>query len=550
MGFDSNFDEKKLSRKHFLTGSIIAAFAPFQALANMSGEVTIDDVKNAEKLSGISMSDEQRKAVLAMYKGSRDGLDEIRKKGLSNEVPPAFNFVPHGKKPKPGTRTSVKVNTPRKFTKPNNDEDIAFLPLTELAELIKSKQISCVQLTDLYLSRLKKFGPKLKCVISLTEEHARKRAAELDEELRKGKYRGPLHGIPYGLKDLFAMKEYKTTWGAEPYKNQVLTYNSAVVEKLESAGAILVAKTSVGALAFGDLWFDGLTLNPWNSKQGSSGSSAGSSSGTAAGLFGFSIGTETLGSIISPSQRCRVTGLRPTFGRVSRFGAMALSWTMDKVGPICRTAEDCALVFAAIHGADTKDPMTVTYPFEYREITNWKNLKVGYVGKELPGKVIELLQGLGAKVEKVSISDNPNGVDEVLSIEAASAFDDIIRDGRVDSMKGSLWPPIFRASSLLTGVDYIQAMRARTQLMNKFEAELKDYDVILAAETGDSLLVTTNLTGHPQIYVPLGLNENKRPIGVSVFGRLYREDQILGVAAAIQKIKQAHRLKPDLSTLV
>jgi Asp-tRNA(Asn)/Glu-tRNA(Gln) amidotransferase A subunit family amidase len=550
MGFDAEITDQLLSRKNFLAGSLIAAFVPFQALAAQSSkDLTVEDIKNAEKLAGITLTDDQRKSTLGALKGSREGLDEIRKKGLLNEIPPAFTFVPHGKKPAPGARTSVKTIPLKKLKKPENDEDIAFLTVAELGTLIKSKQISCVQLTELYLARLKQFGPKLKCVITMTEDYARQRALELDTELKKGKYRGPLHGIPYGLKDLFAMKDYRTTWGAEPYKDQLITKNSTVVDKLEAAGAILVAKTSVGALAYGDLWFEGLTLNPWNSKQGASGSSAGSSSGMAAGLFGFAIGTETLGSIISPSHRCRVTGLRPTFGRVSRAGAMALSWTMDKAGPICRTAEDCALVFAAIHGADSRDPMSVTYPFNYTPITEWKKLKIGFVGKEIPGKTVELLRGLGANVTRAEFSSTPNGLDEVLSIEAAAAFDEIIRDSRVDTMTGSLWPPIFRSAAMLTGVDYVQAMRARSLLMAQFEEELKDYDLILAPERGDSLLVTTNLTGHPQLFVPLGLGESNRPIGVSLIGRLYREDTLLGVGSAIQNSAMAFRLRPDLSQL-
>lgn len=550
MGFDAEISERVLSRKNFLAGSLIAAFVPFQALATQSSkDLTVEDVKNAEKLAGISLSEDQRKSTLAALKGSREGLDEIRKKGLLNEIPPAFSFIPYGKKPVAGTRTSVKTVPLKKFKKPESEEDIAFLTVVELGTLIKSKQISCAQLTEIYLKRLKQFGPKLRCVITLTEDYARQRAMELDNDLKKGKYRGPLHGIPYGLKDLFAMKDYRTTWGAEPYKDQLITKNSTVVEKLEAAGAILIAKTSVGALAYGDLWFEGLTLNPWNPKQGASGSSAGSSSGMAAGLFGFGIGTETLGSIISPSHRCRVTGLRPTFGRVSRAGAMALSWTMDKAGPICRTAEDCALVFAAIQGADDRDPMAVSYPFNYAPITDWKKLKIGFVGKEISGKVVELLRGLGSLVTRAEFSATPNGIDEVLSIEAAAAFDEIIRDSRVDTMKGSLWPPIFRSAAMLTGVDYVQAMRARSILMRQFEAELKDFDVILAPERGDSLLVTTNLTGHPQLFVPLGLDESKRPIGVSIIGRLYREDQILAVGAVIQNQLNAHRLRPDLSPI-
>lgn len=555
MGFDEG-----LSRKHFLVGSLVAAFTPFQALAQNASKSTIttDDVKGAEKLSGITLTEDQRKQVVAGLANSRQALDQIRKSGILNEVPPAFNFVPQGKKPKAGYKNDVKLTPAKPITKPNNPEDIAFLTVVELGALIKAKLLKPSELTEIYLARLKQYGPKLKNVITLTEDRAREQALAADDEIAKGKYRGPLHGIPYGIKDLFAAKDYPTTWGAEPYRNQVLTYNSSVVERLNMAGAILVAKTSLGALAYGDIWFEGMTLNPWNLKQGSSGSSAGSSAGTAAGLFAFSIGTETLGSIVSPSQRCRVTGLRPTFGRVSRWGAMALSWTMDKVGPICRTAEDCALVFAAIHGADSRDPMSVDFPFTYRSTTDLKKLKIAImssaaldsddVSKEI-GTSGEILRGMGATFHAVKFSPPNPGVDEVLSIEAAAAFDEITRDGRVDTMKGSMWPPIFRANEFLTGVDYIQAMRARSLMMAKFEEELADFDLILAPERAGDVLITTNLTGHPQLFVPMGINDQGRPIGVSLIGRLYDEGTILAVGNMLQQATSVFRKRPDLTQL-
>ena len=554
MGFDAD-----LSRKNFLIVSLAAAFVPFRALAQ-SGRTnyTLEDVKGAEHLSGITLTDDQRKQVLQALAGSRAGLDSIRKAGLANEVPPAFNFVPHGKKPKSGYRSDVKFSS-LKVTKPSSAEDIAFLTVAELGVLIRSKQLKPTELTEIFLARLKKYGPKLKNVITLTEEAARKQALAADAEIAQGKYRGPLHGIPFGVKDLFAAKDYPTTWGAEPYRNQVISHNSAVVDKLLAAGAIMVAKTSLGALAYGDVWFEGMTLNPWNPKQGSSGSSAGSAAGTAAGLFSFSIGTETLGSIVSPSTRCRVTGLRPTFGRVSRYGAMALSWTMDKVGPICKTAEDCAIVFSVIHGADDRDPMSVDFPFSYRPAVDLKKLKIGVQVpnsykegddflKDL-GAAATILKGLGATFTPVKFSSPTPGVSEVLTIEASAAFDEITHDGRVDTMKGSLWPPAFRASSMLTGVDYIQAMRARTTLMHKFEEEISPFDVVLANNSGGDVLVTTNLTGHPQLFIPMGLNEQGRPLGISLIGRLYEEGTMLAIGNMIQMATGVYRKRPDLTQL-
>lgn len=553
MGFDGG-----ISRKHFLSGSLLALSAPLQAISAQTGKVTLEDIKTAEKLAGISLTDEQRKGVLGAFSPGHEALQKLRAKGLTNDISPAFNFVPQGKKPRAGYKNDVRSTALKNFAKPSTEEDIAFLTLGELGHLIKTKQLSPIELTEIYLKRLKEFGPKLLCVITLTEDLARAQAKLAHEEIQKGKYRGPLHGIPYGIKDLFAVKDYVTTWGAEPFREQSLAYNSTVFEKLTLAGAICVAKTSVGALAYGDRWFGGLTLNPWNPKQGSSGSSAGSASGVAAGLFGFGIGTETLGSIISPSQRCRVTGLRPTFGRTSRFGAMALSWTMDKVGPLCRSAEDCALVLAAIHGADGKDHMAVDYPFSYRPTLDLSRLRIGVmasqgfdeddVAKEI-GPVGPLLQGMGARLKGVKFSPPTDGVDEVLSIEAAAAFDEITRDGRVDTMKGSLWPPIFRAAELHSGVDYIQAMRARSVVMKTFEQEIADFDVVVIPERAGDVLVTTNLTGHPQIFIPMGVNDQGRPIGVSLIGRLYDEGTILSVANMIQKVTSVYRLRPDLSKL-
>lgn len=556
MGFDAD-----LSRKNFLAISLAAAFAPFEALAQGAQRTsyTLEDIKGAEKLSGITLTDDQRKQVLSNLTGARSGLDALRKDGINNAIAPAFTFVPYGKKPKAGFKNDVKPTPPKPFTKPSNAEDIAFLTVAELGVLIKSKQLKPSELTEIFLARLKQYGPKLRNVITLTEDVARQQAAAADEEISRGKYRGPLHGIPYGIKDLFAAKDYPTTWGAEPYRTQVIAHNSAVVERLNAAGAIMVAKTSLGALAYGDIWFGGLTLNPWNPKQGSSGSSAGSSAGTAAGLFAFSIGTETLGSIISPSQRCRVTGLRPTFGRVSRFGAMALSWTMDKVGPICKTAEDCAIVFSVLHGADLRDTMSVNYPFAYRSSIDLKKLKIGVIapsgykeGDDLAkdlGTAGTILTSLGATFIPVKISATPPGIAEVLGIEAASAFEDITKDGRVDTMKDSLWPPEFRGSSMLTGVDYIQAMRARTSLMQRFEAELGSLDVIVTNATGGDLLVTTNLTGHPQIFIPMGLNDQARPIGISIIGRLYDEGTILAIGNMLQQATSVYRKRPDLTQL-
>ena len=336
-------------------------------------------LQNAEKIAGLEFTDEERDLMLDGLDNLLESYEKLREIPLDNSVAPAiqFNPVPVGfecsRKVKPFN--AGKVKTPEV---PSNLEKLAFLPVTHLSKLIEERKVSSVDLTKMYIGRLKKYDPKLKCVITLTEDLALRQAKKADEEIASGKYRGRLHGIPWGAKDLLAVRGYKTTWGAMPYKDQVIDMDATVVQRLEEAGAVLVAKLTLGALAMGDWWYGGQTKNPWNTEQGSSGSSAGPGSATAAGLVGFGIGTETWGSIVSPSTRNGVTGLRPTFGRVSRYGAMALSWTMDKIGPMCRSVEDCALVFNAIYGPDGRDQTVLDYPFNWDADLDIKKLRIGY----------------------------------------------------------------------------------------------------------------------------------------------------------------------------
>ncbi|MGH7457039.1 MAG: amidase, partial [bacterium] len=344
----------------------------------------------------------------------------------------------------------------------------------DLAELIRTRRVTSTQLTQMYLDRLKKYGPKLECVVTLTEERALEQARRADEEIAAGKYRGPLHGIPYGAKDLLAAKGYKTTWGSVPYKDQMIDADATVIQRLEKAGAVLVAKTTLGELAWGDVWFGGKTRNPWNLEQGSSGSSAGSASATSAGLVAFSIGTETWGSIVSPSTRCGVTGLRPTYGRVSRAGAMALSWSMDKIGPICRTVEDCALVFNAIYGPDGVDQTVADLPFNYNPSVKLSQLRIGYLqsaferdttNKVNNEAVLAKLRELGANLTPIELPDYPiNDLAFILSAEAAAAFDELTRSGKDDLLVRQIknaWPNAFRVSRFIPAVEYIQANRVR-----------------------------------------------------------------------------------------
>ncbi len=349
--------------------------------SNARPPIAVEALTATESLIGLEFTEAERTLMLESLSEHRKSYDKLRTIALANHVPPAFAFDPrlpgmtlptgHAQ---PGSARLTDTTTP---ILPANLEEVAFWPLTKLARLIETRQVTSMALTEMYLARLKHFDPILHCVVTLTEDLALVQARRADAEIADGKYRGPLHGIPWGAKDLLATRNYPTTFGAAPYKDQQIELDATVVERLEAAGAVLVAKLSLGELAMDDEWFGGLTRNPWNLENGSSGSSAGSASATAAGLVGFSVGTETLGSIVSPSTRCRVSGLRPTFGRVSRQGAMALSWTMDKIGPICRSVEDCALVFDAIYGPDGNDPTVTDYPFAWPSEQKLSDLRVG-----------------------------------------------------------------------------------------------------------------------------------------------------------------------------
>jgi Asp-tRNA(Asn)/Glu-tRNA(Gln) amidotransferase A subunit family amidase len=430
--------------------------------------------------------------------------------------------------------------------------------VTELAPLVRARRVSSLELTRMYLDRLERFAPKLNCVVTLTRSLALQQAEAADREIRAGKYRGPLHGIPWGAKDLFATRGIRTTWGAEPFQSQMIDLDATVVERLNKAGAVLVAKLSMGALAQGGLWFGGMTKTPWNVEQTSSGSSAGSAAATAAGLVGFSLGTETLGSIVSPSVRCGVTGLRPTYGRVSRYGAMGLSWTMDKIGPICRGVEDCALVLQAIHGPDGRDRTVTADAFHWEAAKPLSGLRIGILQKAFDGfkgdehtmyaQAMEDLRKAGAAMRSVELSDEEGQrLRYILTAEAATAFDDITRDGRAGQLKGQApgdWPNTFRTSRLIPAVEYLRAQRARTLLVEKWEKLMAEWDVIVTPPF--SLLTTTNLTGHPQVVVPCGFVEGM-PRGISFLGRIYDEGSPLRVALAYQNATGWHRRQPPLA---
>ncbi|MCB8933427.1 MAG: amidase [Fimbriimonadaceae bacterium] len=558
-----------LSRKEFLRGLMAAtaagAMAPRGAAQGQSppsdpAAVTADDLKVLEKVFAIEFTDEERAALVNSVRGARRGFENIRTLPIDYTVEPPTPFSPLPGRSRVASAprgVSVRPSPPTVKEVPKGEE-LAFQSVRNLGELLRTRKVTSVQLTQLYLERLRRYGDALLCVVTLTPDLALKQAEQADAEIRAGKSRGPLHGIPCGVKDLLATKGIPTTWGADPYKDQVFDYDAAVVERLRDAGAVLVAKLSMGALAQGDVWFKGRTRNPWNPATGSSGSSAGSAAATAAGLVGFAIGTETLGSIVSPSHVCRVTGLRPTYGRVSRRGAMAVSWTMDKIGILCREVEDCALVFAAICGADPGDPSSVERPFHYDPRVDLSRLRIGYLssaGTEgeaaAPQSVgyLKRLLDLGAKLEPVVVDPIPSGANLVLGVEASAAFDAFTRGDAIDELKNSAWPSTYRSNRYVPAVEYLQAQRARTLLQKRFEEQLGDVDVLVADERGGHTLFVTNLTGHPQVLVPNGTDDRGAARSVSFIGRLYEDDLLLAVARRFQETGDAHHLRPDLSKI-
>ena len=534
--------------------------------------VSKEQLKASLEILGLDFTEAQRDQMLPGVNRALTSYEALRKIEVPLDTEPAFHFRPSlpGKEPKarPSKFFPTRVTKLAIFKDP---EDLCFLPVTELSALVRARKITSTSLTRMYLARLKKYSPKLLCVITMTEDLALAQAARADKEIAAGKYRGPLHGIPYGAKDLFNTKGIKTTWGAEPYQQQVPAYTCTAINRLEKAGAVLLAKLSMGALAQGDKWFGGVTKNPWNLEQGSSGSSAGSASATSAGLVGFSIGTETLGSIVSPSTRCGVTGLRPTYGRISRYGAMGLSWTMDKIGPICRSVEDTALVLNAMYGPDGHDVTTTDAPFDWNPATPLSSLKIGYLKaefertggfggpapnpeqvaarKKIYDDVFDTLRKAGAKIEEVEqpqMNAQPQSI--ILTAEAAAAFDDITRDGRVTQLSGqanSDWPNSFRTARLIPAVEYIRAMRQRTILQQNFHAFMEKWDVLIVP-TGTQTLQITNLTGHPQVAVPCGFLNGNNPQSVIFTGRLYEEGAPLRVAHAFEQATEWHKMHPKV----
>jgi Asp-tRNA(Asn)/Glu-tRNA(Gln) amidotransferase A subunit family amidase len=490
----------------------------------------------------------------------RDMYRQIRNVPVPNDIPLSLVFVPPVNDERlPEIQEKIQWDIDREVEMPADRSSLAFYPVHQLAWLIRNKKISSVELTTIYIDRLKKYGDTLECVITITDSLALEQARRADAELEKGLYRGPLHGIPYGAKDLLAVAGYRTTWGAMPFKDQVLDHNATVIDRLEEAGAVLVAKLTLGALAWGDVWYGGMTRNPWDLSKGSSGSSAGSASATVAGLVSFAIGSETWGSIVSPSTRCGATGLRPTFGRVSRHGAMALSWSMDKLGPICRNAVDCALVFDAIRGADGKDLAVRAFPFNYDGIKDVRDLRIGFLVDEFHSEgfnyqndsaMLEMLKAHGIElIEKQLPEEIPvEAMSFMLTAEAGAAFDELTRtnmDTLLVRQIRNAWPNVFRASRLIPAVEYIQANRLRYRLTEQFNNMMQDIDVLLAPSFSDQLLMT-NLTGHPCVVLPDGSYANGNPGSITLIGNHFDEASILLFARYIQEITTWEEERPPL----
>ncbi len=538
-------------------------------------KITPEMVRQAAQLAAVPIPEADIPMMIAGLNQQRQGYTALRKLDLPNSMPPAFIFDPLPPGASVNTRREKPVysKAPAIRTLPSNLEDIAFYTIPQLAELIRKHRVSSVDLTKMYIRRLRRYNPLLHFVITITEDRALTQAREADEELARGEYRSLLHGLPWSAKDLFAVKGYPTTWGAAPYKHQRFDYDATVVKRLDAAGAVQVAKASMGALAMGDIWFGGRTRNPWNPKQGSSGSSAGPASTTSAGCVAFGLGTETLGSISSPSTRCGVTGLRPTFGFVPRTGAMALSWTMDKIGPICRAVEDCAIVLEHIYGPDGEDETVRDAAFNWNADLDWKSLRVGYLQKafeapkehphhaapppahETPEQkkerernaaisayyrkrraydhkyneaALHRLRSMGVELKPVQMPKLPfDAIATLLNAEAAAAFSKLTLSGRDKMLVAQgpeAWPNIFRVARFYPAVDYVQANRAREMAVRAAAKIFNEIDV-LVAPTGGEELVMTNLTGNPAVIVPNGLRGPDAPVPSS---RLPFEDRAGG----------------------
>lgn len=577
---------------------VLWSLAQDPAAPEAKKKITREMIDQAAEVAGLTIADEYKDMMVDDLNDQAKSYEAIHKLKIENSVPPAVQFDPvlPGMKFDTSPGRAPAVVRASGAAVPKDPAELAYSTVVQQAEWLRTKQITSSALTEMYIERIQKLDPLLHFMITPTFDRARAQAKEADHDIAAGKYRGPLHGVTWGAKDLLAVKGYPTTWGAHGFEDQKFGEDATIVKKLDAAGAVLLGKTSLGALAMGDYWFGATqkgerTRNPWRIEQGSSGSSAGSASGTAAGCFSFAIGSETLGSISSPATRVGVTGLRPTFGRIARTGAMALSWSMDKLGPLCRSVEDCALVLSAVHGSDGQDPTSRTYAFHWppREL---KQIRVGYlhkdfeeppkfdsttkpedrerimtgwrIAKQMNDAGLEVLRGkVGLELVPITLPDLPAGdMLTVLSAESAAAFDELTRSGRdklLNAQEKGDWPNQFRTARFIPAVEYVNANRARTLLMRQVAEIFKKVDVIVAPTDGDQLVVT-NLTGHPAVILPNGFRPANAPVpdkptrgggpgtpfSLTFIGNLYGESDLLAVAKAYQDATDFHLKHPKL----
>lgn len=551
-----------MKRKIFylFIGLSLGFLLSFTTIYLVNKPITTKTITKAENLIGLHFTQAEKDSMISGLKRNRRRYEILDSLNINNAVPPAYVFDPAP----PGRTYSHKQlpihwNIPDNVSLPTDRVKLSYYTIKRLASLIKHRKISCVDLTKFFLDRLNTYGDTLHAVVTMTTQRALEQARELDTELSDNKYRGPLTCIPYTVKDLFAVKGYPTTWGAAPYKNQYIDKTATVVKQLDKAGAILLAKSSPGALAMGDVWFGGMTRNPWNLKQGSSGSSAGPAATVSAGLVPFSIGTETLGSIVSPSSRTGDTGLRPTFGRVSRHGGMNLAYTMDKVGPITHTVEGTAIVFNAIYGPDGHDRAVKDLPFNYKETINLDTVTIGYTkaafernyyNHDRDNLTLVKLRELGAHLVPIKLPKFHAGAMRIiLDAEAAAAFNHLTlsnRDSLMVLQDKSAWPNIFRTARFIPAVEYIEANRTREILIQKMDSMMQKVDVYVSPALAGRNLLVTNLTGNPSVVLVNGFNKNGEPTSITFNGDWYDEATLLEVAKAYQQSTDFYKKHPAM----
>lgn len=571
-------DNRRRFLAYFSSVGLSSTLLPGVLWTQLDGQqtprITLDMLKAAERIAGLEFTDAQRQLLISDVNDHLDHYEHLRRIPLANNVVPCVRFSPVLPSMKfDMVRRPMKSSAPPQVQRPPNLEDVAFWPVTDLAALIATRQVRSVELTEMYMARLKQHNAKLQFLVTPTDDLAMKQAKLADAEIAAGKHRGPLHGIPWGAKDLISKKGYKTTWGAVAFKDQSFDYDATIVERLEKAGAVLIAKLTTGELAGGNVWFGGKTLNPWNTAEGSIGSSAGPASATAAGCVGFSIGTETGGSIVSPSTRCGVYGMRPSYGRISRHGVMTLAWSLDKAGPICRGVEDCALVLDALQGPDGKDLAATSVPFNWDASIDVTKLKVGYLKAAFDeprpapeeaandAAALEKLRAMGVNLKPIEFPDIPiEDMMRVMEVEFSAAFDAFTRNHQDDLMirqdKDSD-ANLYRINRFVPAVEYIQATRVRTLLMEAMARTMSGINVYLAPITShhppkpnsvlDLNTTLTNLTGQPTVVVRNGFTAKGIPTSITFTGKVFGESKMLALARAYQVATDWHSRHPNLT---